>query len=143
MKPALIDTDILSKFLKGNEKVKKRFKSYLRAYNCINFSIITYYEIISGLKHKDANRQLNTFLEFAAISNILPLTLQSSENSAVIYANLRKKGTPVDDIDLLIAGIAIENNMIVVTNNTSHFERIEGLEVENWSSSIKNQVTKP
>ncbi len=47
--------------------------------------------------------------------------------------DLRKKGTPVDDIDLLIAGIAIENNMMVITNNMSHFERIEGLEVENWS----------
>lgn len=133
MKPALIDTDILSKFLKGNTKVKEKFKNYLRAYNYINFSIITYYEIISGLKHKDANKQINSFLEFSAINNILPLTIQSSENSAVIYAELRKKGTPVDDIDLLIAGIAIENNMMVITNNTSHFERIEGLEVENWS----------
>lgn len=76
---------------------------------------------------------MNSFLEFASLNNILPLTIQSSENSAVIYADLRKKGTPVDDIDLLIAGIAIENNMIVVTNNTSHFERIEGLDVENWS----------
>lgn len=133
MKPALIDTDILSIFLKGNTRVKEKIKNYLRAYNHINFSIITYYEIISGLKHKDANKQMNSFLEFASLNNILPLTIQSSENSAVIYADLRKKGTPVDDIDLLIAGIAIENNMIVVTNNTSHFERIEGLDVENWS----------
>lgn len=133
MKPALVDTDILSTFLRGDGKVKGKFRNYLRTYNHINFSIITYYEIISGLRHKDANKQINSFLEFAAINNILPLTIQSSENSAAIYADLRKKGTPVDDIDLLIAGIAIENNMIVVTNNTSHFERIEGLEVENWS----------
>jgi len=132
MKPALIDTDILSMFLKGNAKVKENFKNYLKAYSCINFSIITHYEILSGLKHKDANRQINSFLEFASINNVLPLTMQSSEKSAAIYADLRKKGTPVDDIDLLIAGIAIENNMIIVTNNTSHFERIEGLEVENW-----------
>lgn len=133
MKPALVDTDILSKFLKGDTKVKESFKNYLRAYNYINFSIITYYEIISGLKHKDANKQMNCFLEFASMNKILPLTIQSSENSAEIYADLRKKGTPVDDIDLLIAGIAIENSMIFVTNNTSHFKRIEGLEVENWS----------
>lgn len=93
MKPALIDTDILSKFLKGNTKVKEKFKNYLRAYNHINFSIITYYEIISGLKHRDAHKQINTFLEFSALNNILPLTIQSSKNSAVIYADLRKKGT--------------------------------------------------
>jgi tRNA(fMet)-specific endonuclease VapC len=133
MKPALIDTDILSMFLKGNTKVTENFKNYLKAYNNINFSIITHYEILSGLKHKDAHKQLSTFLKFASISNILPLTTQSSENSAIIYADLCKKGTPVDDIDLLIAGIAIENNLIVITNNISHFERIEGLEVHNWS----------
>ncbi len=132
MKPALIDTDILSMFLKGNTKVKENFKNYLKAYSYINFSIITHYEILSGLKHKDANRQINSFLEFVSINNVLPLTMQSSEKSATIYADLRKKGTPIDDIDLLIAGIAIENNMIIVTNNTSHFERIEGLEIENW-----------
>ncbi|MCF6225825.1 MAG: type II toxin-antitoxin system VapC family toxin [Xanthomonadales bacterium] len=106
MKPALIDTDILSIFLKGNTKVKGKFKNYLGTYNAINFSIISYYEILSGLKHKDANKQINIFLEFASINIILPLTMQSSENSAVIYADLRKKGTPVGDIDLLIAGIA-------------------------------------
>ena len=133
MKPALIDTDIISMFLKGNEKVKENFKNYLRAYNHVNLSIITYYEILSGLEHRDANKQKNSFLEFVSINNILPLTKQSSDNSAIIYADLRKKGTPVDDIDILIAGIAIENNMIVATNNTSHFERMEGLEIENWS----------
>jgi len=133
MKAALVDTDILSMFLKGNKQVKESFKTYLNSYNHINFSIITYYEILSGLKHKDAHKQISSFVEFAAINNILPLTIQSSENSAIIYADLRKKGTPVDDIDLLIAGIAIENNMMVITNNTSHFSRIEGLEVDNWS----------
>ena len=136
MRPALIDTDILSMFLKGNTTVKENFKYYLKAYSCINISIITHYEILSGLEHKGASRQINSFLEFVSINNVLPLTMQSSEKSAVIYANLRKKGTPVDDIDLLIAGIAIANNMTIVNNNTSHFERIEGIEVGNWSIKI-------
>lgn len=133
MKPALIDTDILSMFFKGNKNVKQNFKAYLDQYSEINFSIITYYEILSGLKHRDANKQMDLFMEFASQNNIIALTTESTQISAKIYADLRKKGTPVDDIDLLIAGVALENDFIMVTNNTSHFERIEGLKIENWS----------
>jgi predicted nucleic acid-binding protein len=42
----------------------------------------------------------------------------------------------VDDIDLLIAGIALEHGLVIVTRNCRHFERIEGLTVEDWSTSI-------
>jgi len=133
MKPALIDTDILSMFLRGHSVVRENFKCYLKAYHNINISIITHYEILSGLKHKDAHKQLSSFIEFASLSNILPLTTESSENASIIYADLCKKGTPVDDIDILIAGIAQENNMMVITNNTSHFKRIECIEIANWS----------
>ena len=56
MKQSLIDTDILSMFFKGNSKVKEKFNIYLKSYKEINFSIITYYEIISGLKHRDAKK---------------------------------------------------------------------------------------
>ncbi len=133
MKPALIDTDILSMFFKGNKNVKQNFKAYLNEYNAINFSLITYYEILSGLKHRDANKQMDSFMEFASQNNIIPLTTKSTKISAKIYADLRKKGKPVDDIDLLIAGVALENDFIMVTNNTSHFGRIKSLQVENWS----------
>jgi tRNA(fMet)-specific endonuclease VapC len=133
MKPALIDTDILSMFFKGNKKVKQNFKAYLDEYSEINFSIITYYEIISGLKHRDANKQMDLFMEFASQNNIISVTTESTRISAKIYADLRKKGTPVDDIDLLITGVALENDFIMVTNNTSHFARIEALRIENWS----------
>jgi tRNA(fMet)-specific endonuclease VapC len=54
------------------------------------------------------------------------------ELSSEIYASLRKKGNPLDDIDILIAGIAIENKNILVTGNATHFGRIKGLNIEDW-----------
>ena len=39
----------------------------------------------------------------------------------------------LDDIDLLIAGVAIENDMVLVTNNEKHFQRIPDLNIENWT----------
>lgn len=135
MKPALVDTDILSMFFRGNQAVVSHFQMYLNEYHQINLSIVTYYEILSGLKHRDAQKQLSLFLEFADQNIVLPLTQKSVTLSANFYANLRRDGTPVDDIDLLIAGVAIANNIVLVTHNQRHFSRIEGLELEDWSQS--------
>jgi len=132
MKPVLIDTDIISYFLKGNEKVFLKFQEYLKDYDRINISIITYYEIVSGLTFKNAEKQLQIFEEFCFTSTIINLSVDSIKISAEIYANQRKKGEAVDDIDILIAGIAISNDLVLVTNNTKHFGKIEGLTIENW-----------
>lgn len=74
MKPALVDTDILSLFFRNNENVVSNFKAYLKEHEKINISIITYYEILSGLKHRDASKHLDLFLKFARQNYILPLT---------------------------------------------------------------------
>lgn len=135
MKAALVDTNILSLFFRNQPLVVENFNTYIQEYGKINISIITYYEIVSGLKHRDAQKQLTSFLEFASYNLILPLTTDSTTISGDIYASLRKKGTPVDDIDILIAGIAIANDLILVTNNRRDFEKIEGLEIEDWSQA--------
>jgi tRNA(fMet)-specific endonuclease VapC len=133
MQDILVDTDIVSYYFKGYDKVIKKFEEYLENNETINISIITYYEILSGLKFKGAKKQLKLFQEFANDCNILPLTNKSIEFSSELYAKLRKDGTPVDDIDLLIAGIALEHDLILITNNEKHFSKIKKLKIENWS----------
>ncbi len=131
MKPSLIDTDILSMFFRNHSEVTARFASYLAQYKKMNVSIITYYEIMSGLKHRDAHRKTASFLEFVSRNKVLSLTEQSVTISAEIYAELRKEGKPLDDIDLLIAGIAVANNLVLVTHNQNHFG-----ESGDWKSRI-------
>ncbi len=137
MKPSLIDTDILSMFFRNFPEVTSRFSTYLAQHKKINISIITYYEIISGLKHRDAHKKMASFLEFASRNKVLPLTEQSVKISAEIYAELRKEGKPLDDIDILIAGVAVANNLVLATHNQSHFGRIRRLEIEDWSEKHK------
>jgi len=132
MKRALIDTDILSYFFRGDEIVVSNFKKYLQYFETIEISVITYYEIVGGLLAKEAVKQLNVFENFISENIILPLTDNSAKISAQLYSTLKKIGKTIDDIDLLIAGIAIENDMILVTNNESHFNRIPNLKIENW-----------
>lgn len=132
MKPAMLDTDILSEFLRGNPKVISRLDDHLEEYGFISFSIITYYEILNGLLYKDAKKQLAKFEEFAELNKVIPLTLPMAKVAAAIQANLRNKGTEIGHTDTLIAGIAITSELQLVTNNTNHFKRIKDLDLANW-----------
>jgi predicted nucleic acid-binding protein len=136
MKPAIVDTDILSEFLRGTNKVVGNAEKYLHNYRTLNFSIITYYEILNGLLYKDAKKQLQKFEEFISINTILPLTVHAARIAAEVFADLKKKGQPIGHTDCLIAGIAITNELELVTNNIDHFNRIQGLEVVNWMEEL-------
>lgn len=48
------------------------------------------------------------------------------------FAKLRKKGKTIQHTDALIAGTAIVNDLKLITNNTKHYEGIDGLDLENW-----------
>lgn len=133
MKPCLLDTDILSLFFRNHPKVVENCNLYLQEYEQLSFSLITYYEILSGLKHRDAQKQLKNFLAFSKLNQIISLTEESVKISADIYADLRQKGTPVDDIDLLIAGVAIANDLVLISHNQKHFGKIEELELKDWT----------
>ena len=132
MKPLLVDTDILSEFLRGTPKVVENAEMYFHSYDAINFSIITYYEILNGLLYKNAQKQLKKFTDFADLNKILPLTISAARQAAEIYADLRATGQPIGHTDCLIAGIALTNGFQLVTNNTDHFKRVKGLEIVNW-----------
>jgi tRNA(fMet)-specific endonuclease VapC len=47
-------------------------------------------------------------------------------------AKLKKAGTKIGELDLLIGCQALAMDAVLVTNNTREFERIEGLRLENW-----------
>lgn len=133
MSPTLVDTDILSLFLRGDANVVAAFGQYLVEHPRINFSIITYYELLSGLRYRDARRQMDDFQELASESNVLPLTERACSIAADLYADLRQQGKPIDDIDLLISAIALSNNLVIATHNVRHFQHVPGLQIDDWT----------
>ncbi len=63
---------------------------------------------------------------------MLPIADDAIEKASAIYASLKSTGKIISDADILVAGIAISNNLVLVTNNTKHFSRIENLKLDNW-----------
>jgi tRNA(fMet)-specific endonuclease VapC len=133
MSKVLIDTDILSYYIRGVPQVVEHASSYYHEYGSYNFSIITYYEVLRGLFFKDSRKQIVAFYALASISNIISLTIESVTQSASLYAHMRQEGTPVMSNDLLIAGTALSHGFTLATNNVKHFSRFDNLILQNWT----------
>lgn len=128
----LLDTDILSAVMRQHSAAWARARAYLAVHHRLTFSIITRYEILRGLHAKNATAQLAAFDQLCSVSTILPLTDAIVVRAAMIYADLHQRGVLIGDADILIAATSLEQGLIVVTNNASHYQRISGIQYDNW-----------
>ncbi len=131
MKAYVLDTDTLIYFLNGRESVIRRFAALPP--QALHTTIINHAELFHGAYHSDRKIQNLAKVEaFLARLPILPFCEHASRLFAEHKARLRRKGTPLADLDLMIAGIALHHGMALVTNNLRHMGRIPGLATENW-----------
>ena len=96
-------------------------------------SEITYAELLYGVeKSEHQSRNLKTLKLF-----MLDLQILTISTSIVLFAKekarLKRIGQPVDNFDLLIGATAIHHNLVLVTNNTKHFQRLHGIKLEDWT----------
>jgi tRNA(fMet)-specific endonuclease VapC len=129
---ALLDTDTLSAVMKGNPLVLARARAYLAEHGSLALSIITRYEILRGLKAKNATSQVQAF---DRLSRELPYRVLDGRGRCQSRRNLRRAQAawePIGDADILIGASALTEGLAVVTNNEDHFRRIPGLHVQNW-----------
>ena len=131
--PYLIDTDILINSIKGHKVVNHYIAKHANIPKAI--SIITFGELLYGAK-KSSQRDRNTSIVYrlAEIFPIVGITRSTIEAFTEVRLALDKKGERIEDFDLLIAATALSLNYTLVTNNTKHYKRIQGLQLENWMS---------
>lgn len=128
----IIDTDILIHHLIDDPKVVAKFS--LTDYADIATSIINYMELLFGVYNSEKKEEnLTKITNFLSNIQILNMDKDSAKIFAETKAKLKKEGNLIADMDLMIASVCLSNDLVLVTNNTKHFQRIEGLELENWS----------
>ena len=96
---------------------------------------MSYYETKHGLLAIGAHQQPAAFERLWQVLGIVMIDHAVLDGAAELYAALRASGPLVQDADLLIAAIALVHDMIFVTNNTTHFTRLPGLQAEDWFRS--------
>ena len=130
----LIDTNIIIYSLKNLESVQKKFKENERIPKSI--SIITYGELLYGAKKSHSTeKNLAVVYRIKELFPVISVDMPIIETFGDLKSKYRKVGIVIDDFDLLIASTALTYNYTLVTNNAKHFERIDGLDLENWVSS--------
>ena len=128
----MLDTNILIYAMKHpRDKIVEMLLAHTAVDICI--STVTYAELLMGVEksaYSEKNRALLTRFLFGV--EILDFDQEAAQHYANIKATLQKQGTPVDDLDLMIAGHARSLGYTLVTNNRKHFDRIEGIRIEDW-----------
>ena len=128
----LLDTCTVSDFVQGQTNVLARIKAV--APPSLAVSVLTRMEVAYGLAlNPERARKLESVLDalFSAIVT-LPLDTPDTLAAAAARATLRREGRPIGPYDVLIAGTALARGLIIVTSNLGEFQRIGGLQVENW-----------
>ena len=127
----LLDTNICVFYLRG----KYDLNDQLESLGIENFYIseITIFELYFGAERSEnPNKNYKKVDDFILGLQIIPIF-----DIKKIYAQeklkLWKLGKPVhDEFDILIAATAIEKKLILITDNTKHFQNFENLQLENW-----------
>lgn len=128
----LLDTDIVIYSLKGHSAVKKNLERNLHA--ALKISIVTLMELYCGAyKSQKVASNIGKIKRIENAVEIIALGRESAEIFAMLKADLEKSGIPLDDFDLILAACALSHDLVLVTNNVKHFQRIQGLKFENWA----------
>lgn len=126
----LLDTNICIHFLRGRFNLSEKFIS--EGIEQFAISEITLAELVFGAENS-SNPSVNLQIveDFSSQLTILPI-FDAIHLYGKEKARVRKSGEMISDFDLLIGCSAIENELILVTENISEFKRIQGIELESW-----------
>lgn len=117
--------------MKGKYGLEEKFDN-ITAENCF-ISEITLAELKFGVENSEKPEKNKIALDnFLTGVQVLPI-FHSLDLYAKEKASLQKAGTTIDDFDLLIGVTSVKHNLIMVTNNTNHFKRINGIRLQDWT----------
>jgi len=128
----MLDTDISSYVIrKRPESVRTRFRELDGGQLCI--SVVSEAELLYGVKAKGSPRKLASMVaDFLRRLTVLDWSRAAAQHYAGIRAKLEASGTPIGNMDLMIAAHARSAGAVLVTNNEKEFRRVKGLSIENW-----------
>ena len=127
----ILDTNTLIYFFKGMGNVSHKLLGI--SPKEIAIPSIVLFELEYGIAKSNSPKKRQAQLkEICSLVELLPFGSQEAQFSALIRAQLEKKGRPIGPYDLLIAGTALALQGILVTNNTKEFTRVSELKIENW-----------
>lgn len=126
----LIDTNICSAYLKGDRNVWGKFLQYSGG---SAISVITAGELWTWVQRGKASaRSQKTVMDFIDSMDIIDVDLSIALEYGKLRGSLLDAGTPMPDIDALLAATALHLNLTLVTHNTADFLSVPNLRLADW-----------
>lgn len=128
----LLDTCVISDFVKGEAGVLARLKSEKPkdlAISSVSLMEIEYGLALNPARTKKILPVINALLKMVTI---IPYEPMDAKATVSIRAHLKKEGKPIGPYDVMIAGCALSRQLLMVTSNTKEFNRVTGLSLEDW-----------
>ena len=130
----LLDTGIAQEFIGRNAKVVQRMDGARRAGNRIGICTPVLGELWSGVERKHLPRQESSSPASTLSRMVIwPYTNEAAEQFGRVFAELRRIGRPMQQIDIMVAAIAFALGNCTVVSKDTDLAAIPGLEVENWA----------
>ena len=128
----ILDTNICVRFLRGEESVVRRLLD-ADENDDLRIPAMVEGELFYGVEKsecRDENREkVKALLAFLPVCHADDETM---EKFGELKAKAEAAGRRVDDADVIIAATAMRHGALLVTGNTRHFSRFDGLEIEDW-----------
>ncbi|WP_428312657.1 type II toxin-antitoxin system tRNA(fMet)-specific endonuclease VapC [Hydrocarboniphaga sp.] len=132
MTATTLDTNICSYILRRQPQSVLAPLSRLKP-ESVFISVVVAAELRYGVEKRGSERLSQWLERWLAGFSLRSWTDAASREYASLRAQLEKQGTPIGNMDLLIAAHALAENAVLVTNNEREFSRVPGLRIENWA----------
>jgi len=128
-----LDTSFIIALMRGDQSALAKLGEYTASDTRLTTTPITACELFKGA-YKSVRRE-NELQKVKKMLSFLEM-LDFSVDASVCYGRLMAseglRGAPIGDLDAMIAGIAITHGESIITSNRKHFERVEGLQIDQW-----------
>jgi len=128
----LLDTNVLSDFVRGEPGVSERLRA--TPPTDVAISTVTLMEIEYGLALNPSRARgiAPVVRDIVESVNVLPFGVEDARAAAAVRAALKTRGSPIGPYDVLLAGCALCRGLTFVTANTDEFARVVGLVLDCW-----------
>lgn len=133
MKPYLLDTNIISYFIRDYQLALVERVTLAMATQTAAISVITQAELRYGQAGMAIADKRRSAIDLVLTQvHVLPWTASAADIYGALKWKNKRQGAPIGELDTQIAAHALAEKLILVTHNTRHFENVPGLQLEDW-----------
>ncbi|MDW8033801.1 MAG: type II toxin-antitoxin system VapC family toxin [Nitrososphaerota archaeon] len=128
-----LDTSFIIALIRRDPRAEKKLEEYVDRGLRLSTTPITACELFKGAyRSKKKDVEVVKVREILSRLDILDFSIDACEKYGKLVNDLERAGTPISDLDAIIASLALTHNESLVTSDRENFERISGLIIESW-----------